>query len=220
MTCAECEQLFDAYLDGQLAGTLRLEFDAHRLRCPRCQQVLAMLESVSHVLSSDNAPPRASEGFTERVMAQVQPAPPRRLRLFRPFLRPRVLVGAAAFQAAAVVLIALTWHWSARPVAPVAPPAPAVVAEDIESRRTELRNIIASGVEDRLYEMQAAGRRLTDDLSQLARYLDIPMPPDVAGETARFARENAWQALWNSMLPAATPESTEETATTGELHSL
>ena len=48
MNCSEAEQLFDAFLDGQLTGSLRLELDAHRLRCRRCQQTLAMMEACEH----------------------------------------------------------------------------------------------------------------------------------------------------------------------------
>ncbi|MHC5035492.1 MAG: anti-sigma factor family protein, partial [Planctomycetota bacterium] len=83
MNCSECERLFDAYLDGQLAGSLRLEFDAHRLRCRRCQQTLAMLETIGNVIASDPQVPEMSVTFTDRVMRQIQP--PR--RVYRPSLR-------------------------------------------------------------------------------------------------------------------------------------
>ena len=71
MNCSEAEQLFDAYLDGQLTGSLRLELDAHRLRCRRCQQTLAMMEACEHVLTADRRAPELSVDFTERVMADT-----------------------------------------------------------------------------------------------------------------------------------------------------
>ncbi len=122
MICSECEQLFDAYLDGQLAGSLRLEFDAHRLRCRHCQQTLAMLESIGHVISSDAQAPELSGDFTSRVMQQVEQ--PRVLRW--PLPRIAIFLGAAA-QVAAVLVFALLWSAAPRggPPAPVfTPPQP------------------------------------------------------------------------------------------------
>src|SRR5512143_2249321 len=99
MICSECEQLFDAYLDGHLAGSLRLEFDAHRLRCPHCQQTLAMLETIGHVIAADShRQPELSAGFTDRVLEEITRP---RERIFRlPYVRAAVVVGALA-QAAA-----------------------------------------------------------------------------------------------------------------------
>src|SRR5512143_2502532 len=104
MICSECEQLFDAYLDGQLAGSLRLEFDAHRLRCRHCQQTLAMLEAVGHVISSDSQAPELSGDFTSRVMRQIEQ--PHVVRW--PMPRVALVLGAVA-QIAAVLVFALVW---------------------------------------------------------------------------------------------------------------
>ena len=123
MICSECEQLFDAYLDGQLAGSLRLEFDAHRLRCRQCQQELALLEAVGHAISSDSLTPELSAGFTDGVMQQLtQPAP----QIVRwPWPRVAVVVGALA-QIAAVLVFALVWfsgpHSGSRPPIVLEPP--------------------------------------------------------------------------------------------------
>ena len=78
MNCHDVEQFFDAFLDGELDGSLRLEFDAHRLRCRDCQQKLAMLETCAHILSSDSTPtPTLSDDFTDSVMAGIaEQAPP------------------------------------------------------------------------------------------------------------------------------------------------
>ena len=54
MNCSEAERLFDPYLDGELSGSLRLEFDAHRLRCTLCQRKLAMMEACEHILGGDS----------------------------------------------------------------------------------------------------------------------------------------------------------------------
>ncbi len=106
MICSECEQLFDAYLDGQLAGSLRLEFDAHRLRCRHCQQTLAMLEAVGHVISSDSQIPELSGDFTDRVMADIELPTQRVIRW--PWPRVALVLGGVA-QVAAVLVFALVW---------------------------------------------------------------------------------------------------------------
>ena len=72
MNCADCEQLLDAFLDGQLSGALRLEFEAHRLRCARCRQTVVMMESMGNIIACDRREPLVSNDFTQRVMSAVQ----------------------------------------------------------------------------------------------------------------------------------------------------
>ncbi len=73
MNCHDVEQFFDAFLDGELEGSLRLEFDAHRLRCRDCQQKLALLETCTHILSgSEPQTPELSGDFTDSVMAALE----------------------------------------------------------------------------------------------------------------------------------------------------
>lgn len=107
MNCSEAEQLFDAYLDGQLTGSLRLELDAHRLRCRRCQQTLAMMEACEHVLTADQRVPALAEDFTERVMSDAvqRRRIPGRLRS----TRVAVAVG-FGLQAAAVLILAIIFQ--------------------------------------------------------------------------------------------------------------
>ena len=112
MNCWDAEQLFDAYLDGQLSGTLRLELDAHRLRCPRCRQALAMMDACAHVISTDESRTRVSEDFTDRVMATIatrQAAPVRTFGSGWFTAGRRRLFVAAVAQAAAVALFVMLW---------------------------------------------------------------------------------------------------------------
>jgi hypothetical protein len=106
MNCSEAEQLFDAYLDGQLTGSLRLELDAHRLRCRRCQQTLAMMEACEHVLTADRRVPELAEDFTERVMTDVgqRRRIPGRLRSTRVALAAGFVVQAAAVLILAIII--------------------------------------------------------------------------------------------------------------------
>jgi len=117
MNCSEAEQLFDAYLDGQLTGSLRLELDAHRLRCRRCQQTLAMMEACEHVLTADQRVPALAEDFTERVMSDAV----HRRRLPGRLRSTRVAVAIGfGLQAAAVLILAIIFQ--SKPGQPVGEP--------------------------------------------------------------------------------------------------
>lgn len=122
MNCWDAEQLFDAYLDGQLSATLRLELDAHRLRCSRCRQALAMMDACVHVMAHDD-PPALSDDFTSRVMAAIgeRQAAPVLLKPAQGWFTParRRIAFAAMAQAAAVVLFVSLWPGTApsRPIA-------------------------------------------------------------------------------------------------------
>jgi hypothetical protein len=119
MNCSEAAQFFDAYLDGELNGSLRLEFDAHRLRCTACQQKLAMMEACEHILASETRGPKFSPNFTNNVMNEI------RLNGFKTGRKPRrrmIYIAAGVMQAAAVIVFAFLWvHYRSAP-APVLPP--------------------------------------------------------------------------------------------------
>lgn len=109
MNCSDAERLFDAFLDRELSGTLRVELDAHRLRCRRCQQTLAMLESCGDVIASDRRGPLLGDDFAERVMADIADRQDSRTKIYR-FRGTRVaavvgtLIPAAAVLAIAVLI--------------------------------------------------------------------------------------------------------------------
>ncbi len=100
MNCIDVEQLIDAYLDGELSGALRVEFDAHRLSCDVCQRKVALLESCGDVLAGDQDLPALSGDFTDQVMHAVARRP-------RASLLPRrvAVLTAVGLQAAAVVAV-------------------------------------------------------------------------------------------------------------------
>ncbi len=220
MNCSEWEQLLDAYLDDQLAGSLRLEFDAHRLRCRHCQQTLAMLETVGSVVASDPEVPDLSGDFTERVMTQVEQMPRRRWRPLR-----IAMYGAGVLQVAAVVMFAFLLN--ARP-APLAPeelePEPTVALESAfeePDSDAALRAMIIERLADRLGDMHAAGETLTEDFTNMAGYLNIMLPDDVARETENLASVNPWSGLWDVFLgPAESDEEPETEPTSERVHSL
>lgn len=219
MNCSDCEQLFDAYLDGHLAGSLRLEFDAHRLRCRRCQQTLAMMETIGHVIASDPHAPELSPSFTQRVMQDIG-----RSRTVRFPLRRVALVAAAFTQAAAVLLLAI--FWNSRPVAPPAEPGPPTMAAVTDAWPGEgdpaynaVLGLIVEGVEDRIWEMYRGGARMTADVKNLAQYLNITTPEDIARESSKIAGVNPWQAFWGTLGPEDEPRPAPS-ASADEVHSI
>ncbi len=219
MNCSECEQLFDAYLDGHLAGSLRLEFDAHRLRCPHCQQTLAMLETIGHVIAADAHQPELSAGFTDRVLQDI--ARPRTRVLRFPYVRAAVVVGALA-QAAAVVAIALLW--TARPLAdpvpsPKADTSLAAAGAPNDPAYRAVLGLITEKVEDHLWEMYGAGTQVTADVRNLVRYLNISVPEDVVRESSKLAGVNPWQAFWGVLGPTEEQEP-EAPSSAEDIHSI
>jgi len=83
MRCEEAQQLFNAYLDGELSPSLTTELDAHRLQCGECRRSLAILEVTGHVLSSTRDPVALKEGFTDRLLACVDTPARRRWNQIR-----------------------------------------------------------------------------------------------------------------------------------------
>jgi hypothetical protein len=220
MNCSECEQLFDAYLDGHLAGSLRLEFDAHRLRCPHCQQTLAMLETIGHVIAADaHRQPELSVGFTDRVLAEI--ARPRGRILRFPYVRAAVVVGALA-QAAAVLAIALLW--TSRPAADVVPSTKADTSrvgtvDTSDPGYQAVLGLITEKVEDHIWEMYGAGTQFTADVRNLCRYLNISVPEDVVRESSKLAAVNPWQAFWGVLSPTEEP-APEPASPAEDIHSI
>jgi len=215
MNCSECEQLFDAYLDGQLAGSLRLEFDAHRLRCQHCQQSLAMLESLGHVIGSGQDVPDLSGDFADRVMERIDPP---RLTLVR---RPRLLVVASAV--AAGLALAIFWQ-------PQATHNDRVATSETRERVAIVDNSYVDSPQyqvnyhkfleaagDYVWEVHNAGSNLKLDFTNLMRYLDLSAPADVARDSGKMAGCNAWEWFWGEALPSDEEES-EPSQTTEELH--
>lgn len=107
MNCSEAERLFDPYLDGELSGSLRLEFDAHRLRCAMCQRKLAMMEACEQIVAGDRRAPLLSQNFTDRVMSDLIR---RKAEASRSHRRRWTAPAALALQAAAVIGFVFLWQ--------------------------------------------------------------------------------------------------------------
>jgi len=73
MHCEQARQLFDAYLEGELSPALATELGAHRVECGDCRRALALLEVSGHIVSSDREPVQLSSGFSDRLLACMEP---------------------------------------------------------------------------------------------------------------------------------------------------
>lgn len=125
MNCTQACNLFDAYLDGELTGSLAAEFGAHHLACADCRRELALLEVTGHVIASDTDMPLLSSEFTERLLqcAVAQPAGHR--------TRTRWLIWSIAPVAAAAACLAI-FFWPGD--TPTSAPAPdSLVAGHVEN---------------------------------------------------------------------------------------
>jgi len=100
MNCKQAQQLFDAYIDGELSQALATELGAHRVRCNECRRALALLEVSGHILASGDDSASLSDGFEDRLLACVEKEASFGNR-FR-----RVLYVAMPLAAAAVVALA------------------------------------------------------------------------------------------------------------------
>ncbi|MFN0137332.1 MAG: anti-sigma factor family protein [Phycisphaerae bacterium] len=177
MNCVEAEQLYDAYLDGELGGSLRLEFDAHRLRCPLCQQKLAMLEACEQIIAGDRRTPALSDDFTDRVMAQiagtrVTPQPLSMRRLY-------VGIGGGLSVAAAVALVFMLRPALDAPIPGDDRSSTLVAGKTDDSGKPAISTELAKAMEDKTgIELQdymrskldtvgTAGRNIVRDVRQL-----------------------------------------------------
>ncbi len=170
MNCTQAQELFDAYLDGELSGSLATEFAAHKLQCPACRRELALLEVTGHVVAADTATPSLSDEFTERLLSCALSAP---LPWYR---RPATLIKAgSALAAAACLAIVLTLAFSSPaspdPAIDDQPLAPAVAGEQerVESAEQLLENV--RGALDRHPgdpRLEALAEQLQEQIEKLA----------------------------------------------------
>lgn len=99
MTCNQARNLFDVYLDGELAGSLATELAAHRVACAACRRGLALMEVAGHVIRVDSDGPTLSDGFSDRLLACIDEPPSGSFLRFR-----KVVLWTGGALAAAAVL--------------------------------------------------------------------------------------------------------------------
>ena len=211
MNCADFERLTDAYLDGELSGSLRLEFDAHRLRCRSCQLTVAMMESVGHVIVADRSAPTVSDDFTDRVMLAIDRKRPLSLRLRS--TRVAVVAG-TLLQAAAVLYLAL--------MIPSQSPVPPLTGNDqdsvaatfarpdldekyaLDDRKVDKHEEIRADI---IAQIEALGVNLASDVNRVAEYaLALSVPDDYVRGTHGLNEPSPWGLILQAISPGEPAE--------------
>ncbi|NLX04278.1 MAG: hypothetical protein GXY33_03935 [Phycisphaerae bacterium] len=100
MKCEHFEHFLDRYLDGELKGSLKLEFESHLVECEQCGHLMAMMSAVGEIVC-EPAPdePELSSHFTDRVLGELDRMQGTRRRWYG-------IATAAAAAAALVVTVA------------------------------------------------------------------------------------------------------------------
>jgi hypothetical protein len=173
MNCDQAQNLFDAYLDGELSGSLAAELGAHQLNCGVCRRELALLEVAGHVIAADVDAPSLDEEFTNRLLACAA-------RDSRAWYRPRrwMLYAGPALAAAAclaVMFVPLAQQGSV-PVDGELPAGVARYRDDIGSAEELLNKIQRAQdhnrADPRLQEMAGLLRAMIEETSDGANLLE------------------------------------------------
>ncbi len=140
MNCRQFEQFLDQYLDGELEGTLKLEFEAHLVDCESCGHEFAVMEAVGEIISAP-APdePRVSVNFADRVMADLSAQKQVRVKFRR-------VMAKASLAAAAMLILTGTVIFSSARFGKNAPantnqPLLASWSQDVGNRSRESRGV-------------------------------------------------------------------------------
>lgn len=157
MNCEQFQKLMDVHLDGDLVGTLRVEFDAHRVHCPACRHAITLLEAVTNVAAEHRAPATTlPSDFTDRVLSQIAAqAGERRQEVTagRRGLRTALAIG-ALIQAAAVWMFVI-WPQNSNRIPISTPP------EQIDVAR-----VTPDALKQYVYELAAHRMELAGALGQ------------------------------------------------------
>jgi hypothetical protein len=208
MNCRDCEQLFDAYLDGELGGAMRLEFDAHRLRCPQCERSLAMMQSIGSAIAANDVGPALSADFADRVMAQIAARQPaiRRQRAYR-----LVAGGVGGIGIAAAFFFALRStplpSGNSQPLNPpqknteIAAVNPLGDLPDKAARAAAVRELLSHRMEDRLITLHDAGKEVTAEFLQWKQYFNNVTVPEYIARAASQLADAAPMNLFQLALP-------------------
>jgi hypothetical protein len=111
VNCREFEQYLDQYLDRELEGTLKLEFEAHMVECESCGHMYAMMEAVGQIVGAPSPnEPKLSSDFTDRIMMDFVEQRHKTLR-FR-----KILAASSVAASIGVILTGLVLFTSVQPM--------------------------------------------------------------------------------------------------------
>ena len=73
LTCAECDELFPDYFEGELDGARRMMVDAHAAKCARCQGLIRDIQGITETAA--NLPDlEPSRDLWQGIEARIQPS--------------------------------------------------------------------------------------------------------------------------------------------------
>lgn len=219
MNCQSFNTLLDRYLDDDLSGALRLEFEAHRVSCSACARQISSAQLVGQVLASDADVPPLPRDFASRVMAEVeQRVPrPRAIRFRSAFARHAISAGLGI--AATVILFSLSM--------PSLTPPSSDALDSTDVRRVlgeqltylpqqptpapdldwlDLNAAVTARIHDELASTLAANGTLSAPVAQLAGFVNQPLPPELAAQAAQFSQANPLALLGELALGAQAPQ--------------
>ena len=107
MNCNQFEHLLNRYLDSELSGTLKLEFEAHMVDCESCGHLYAMSEAIGQIIAEPASDePALSSDFSERVMAELEKRNQRK-NVLRKILVPSGLVASIAIILVSIIMFSM-----------------------------------------------------------------------------------------------------------------
>jgi len=111
MTCVETQNLFDAYVDGELDWSLKIAIESHLEGCPPCSRVLASLKLLVSAMQRETLRFKAPQHLKSLVLSGIEQANPVVRRSFVDWQ----WFGLAA---SIVVIVALSWLVATRTAKP------------------------------------------------------------------------------------------------------
>ncbi len=177
MDCEQAQQLFDAYLDGDLSPAMRTELGAHQLQCEDCRRALALLEVSGHIVAADpHETTGLDDGFVDRLLEACHESPQN-----QPFQRIRrfIFVG-SGLAAAAVVGLALIGVFDSRgngkvagvtATNPIAQPTASEIANSLDE--FDPRPEEGDGMDAKTQALDEFLRRTRDNIDVVEDALDL-----------------------------------------------
>lgn len=185
MNCEQAQQLFDAYLDGELSPSLKTELGAHCVQCADCRRAMALTQVSGHILSADRDPVELDVGFSDRLVACVDS----RTNHWTVRFRRWAYIG-GPMAAAAVILLAFMGAFDRGGTSKVAgrvaePPAIEIVFDELDIELSDSATISGDEnehalqgwlhqVETNLKQKRGSGEQLQESLNlTILQMLDI-----------------------------------------------
>ncbi len=117
MKCCNFEDLIQLSIDGQIRKEQQSALDAHLATCPDCAALLADMQAIHSILSTELSAVEPPPDFVAATMAKLPAAhkKPKALRLWRP----KLIFGLGSFAACAAAVLFMVFGGSIQPEQPL-----------------------------------------------------------------------------------------------------